>query len=143
MTSARPSGGRPAGPAEMTSFIFPPRNDFAPCSPSTQAMASTTLDLPEPFGPTTQVIPGSKRSVVDDAKDLKPRRVRLFRCTGTGLHGFGGGEGRCQTSRRAARSPVYRAAGTPKRGRKKAPPETGSALVDSIRPERARPAPRR
>jgi hypothetical protein len=40
------------------------------------------LDLPEPLGPTTAVIPGSNFSVVDDAKDLKPRRVRLFRCTG-------------------------------------------------------------
>src|SRR4051795_10311510 len=80
-TSARPSGGRPDVPAKMTSSIFPPRRDFAPCSPMTQARASTTLDLPEPLGPTTQVIPGSKRSVVDDAKDLKPRSVRLLRCT--------------------------------------------------------------
>src|SRR3954464_12345463 len=130
-TSARPNGARPAVPAKMTSSIFPPRNDFAPCSPSTQAMASTTLDFPDPLGPTTHVIPGSKRSVVEDAKDLKPRRVRLFRCTGTGLHGFGGGEGRSQTSRPGARSPVYRAARRPESGRKKAPPETGSALVDS------------
>jgi hypothetical protein len=44
-------------------------------------MASTTLDLPEPFGPTTQVIPGSSFSVVAEAKDLKPRTVRLLRCT--------------------------------------------------------------
>ena len=44
-------------------------------------MASTTLDLPEPLGPTTQVIPGSSRSVVADAKDLKPLTVRLDRCT--------------------------------------------------------------
>src|SRR4249919_1011959 len=80
-TSARPSGGRPDVPAKMTSSILPPRNDLAPCSPSTQAMASTTLDLPEPLGPTTAVMPGSKRKVVDDAKDLKPLRVRLFRCT--------------------------------------------------------------
>jgi len=47
----------------------------------TQASASTTLDLPEPFGPTTQVIPGSKRRVVAEANDLKPRRVMLFRYT--------------------------------------------------------------
>src|SRR4051812_29651692 len=64
----------------MTSSIFPPRRVFAPCSPMTQASASTTLDLPDPFGPTTAVIPGSNRRVVDDAKDLNPRRVRLFRC---------------------------------------------------------------
>ncbi|GGU98623.1 hypothetical protein GCM10010502_61230 [Kitasatospora aureofaciens] len=39
------------------------------------------MDLPEPFGPTTQVMPGSKRRVVLEAKDLNPRSVRLFRCT--------------------------------------------------------------
>src|SRR4051794_17948783 len=91
-TSARPSGARPAVPAKMTSSIFPPRNDFAPCSPSTQAMASTTLDLPDPLGPTTHVMPGSKRSVVEDAKDLKPRRVRLFRCTGMGSTALAAGK---------------------------------------------------
>src|SRR4051794_665487 len=65
----------------MTSSILPPRNALAPCSPSTQAMASTTLDLPEPLGPTTQVMPGSSRNVVAEAKDLKPLTVRLLRCT--------------------------------------------------------------
>src|SRR5450432_4003618 len=80
-TSARPSGGRPEVPAKMTSSIFPPRKLLGPCSPITQASASTTLDLPEPFGPTTQVMPGSRRSVVADANDLKPRRVRDFRYT--------------------------------------------------------------
>ncbi|GAA2184231.1 hypothetical protein GCM10009848_08800 [Micromonospora lupini] len=81
VTSARPSGARPAVPAKMTSSILPPRRAFAPCSPSTQAMASTTLDLPEPFGPTTQVIPGSSFNVVAEAKDLKPFTVRLLRYT--------------------------------------------------------------
>ena len=78
-TSARPSGGRPDVPAKMTSSILPPRRLLAPCSPITQARASTTLDLPEPLGPTMQVMPGSSCSVVDDAKDLNPLRVRLFR----------------------------------------------------------------
>src|SRR3954471_14759360 len=78
-TSARPSGARPEVPAKMTSSILPPRSDLAPCSPITQLSASTTLDFPEPFGPTTQVIPGSKLSVVADANDLNPRRVRLLR----------------------------------------------------------------
>src|SRR3954447_16082278 len=96
-TSARPSAGRPAVPAKMTSSILPPRRLLAPCSPRTQAIASTTLDLPEPFGPTTQVMPGSKESVVDDAKDLKPRNVRLFRCKGRAPRkGEEGGEGRDQ-----------------------------------------------
>src|SRR5438270_8869431 len=81
VTSARPSGAREEVPAKMTSSIFPPRNVFAPCSPITQARASTTLDLPEPLGPTTAVMPGSKRRVVGDAKDLKPFSVRLLRYT--------------------------------------------------------------
>src|SRR6266566_3744153 len=81
VTSARPSGGREVVPAKTTSSILPPRSDLAPCSPITQDRASTMLDLPDPFGPTTQVMPGSRRSVVAEAKDLKPRRVRLFRYT--------------------------------------------------------------
>src|ERR1700760_4317083 len=81
VTSARPSGGREVVPAKMTSSILPPRSDLAPCSPMTQARASTTLDLPEPLGPTMQVIPGSSWRVVEEAKDLNPLRVRLFRYT--------------------------------------------------------------
>ena len=81
-TSARPSGARPDVPAKITSSIFPPRRDLAPCSPITHESASTTLDLPEPFGPTTQVIPGSKLSEVEEAKDLNPLRVILFKYTG-------------------------------------------------------------
>src|SRR4051794_15741628 len=79
VTSARPNGDRAAVPAKMTSSILPPRSDFAPCSPITQLSASTTLDLPDPLGPTTQVMPGSKSRVVAEANDLKPRRVRLLR----------------------------------------------------------------
>src|SRR5450432_4243873 len=86
-TSARPRGGRPAVPAKMTSSIFPPRKLLGPCSPITQASASTTLDLPEPFGPTTQVMPGSRRRVVAEANDLNPRSVRLFKYTRGSLSG--------------------------------------------------------
>src|ERR1051326_1197963 len=81
VTSARPSGGREVVPAKTTSSILPPRRDLAPCSPITQDRASTMLDLPDPFGPTTQVMPGSSRSVVAEANDLKPRNVRVFRYT--------------------------------------------------------------
>src|SRR6516164_7936587 len=90
VTSARPNGARDDVPAKMTSSILPPRSVLAPCSPITQDNASTTLLLPDPLGPTTQVMPGSKRRVVGEAKDLKPFSVRLLRCT------------RCQTS------PVFR-----------------------------------
>src|SRR5262249_55234935 len=88
VTSARPSGGRKAVPAKTTSSILPPRRLLAPCSPITQAKASTMFDLPDPFGPTTQVIPGSKRSVVAEAKDLNPRGVRIFSHT-RGLSSLG------------------------------------------------------
>ena len=80
-TCARPRAARPEVPAKMTSSIFPPRSDLAPCSPITQARASTTLDLPDPLGPTTAVTPGSKSKVVAEAKDLKPRTVSVFKCT--------------------------------------------------------------
>src|SRR5690348_684136 len=57
----------------MTSFISPPRSDFARCSPSTHEMASETFDLPQPFGPTTAVIPLPVKTIsVWSAKDLKP-----------------------------------------------------------------------
>lgn len=80
-TSARPSGPRVAVPAKMTSDMVPPRSVFAPCSPMTQARASTTFDLPEPLGPTTHVTPGSNWKVVGCANDLKPLRVSDLRCT--------------------------------------------------------------
>src|SRR6187402_1225131 len=80
-TWARPRGPRVDVPAKMTSSILPPRSVLAPCSPITQASASTTFDLPEPLGPTTHVTPCSKANVVGVAKDLNPLRVRLFRYT--------------------------------------------------------------
>ena len=78
-TSARPSAGRSAVPAKMTSSILPPRSVRGPWAPSTQATASTRFDLPEPLGPTTTVTPGSNSSVVLSAKDLKPFSVSDFR----------------------------------------------------------------
>src|SRR5699024_2306294 len=78
-TWARPSADRPVVPAKITSSILPPRRFLAPCSPMTHDNASTTFDLPEPFGPITDVMPGSKSNVVFDAKDLNPRIVSIFR----------------------------------------------------------------
>src|SRR5580698_11533084 len=80
-TSARPRAGRSADPAKMTSSIFDDRTVRGPWAPSTQATASTTLDLPLPLGPTTTVTPGSSCSVEGSAKDLKPLRVSDFRNT--------------------------------------------------------------
>ncbi len=76
-----PRAGRLAVPAKMTSSIFWLRTELGACAPSTQAMASTTFDLPDPLGPTTTVTPGSSSIVVASANDLKPLRVRDFRNT--------------------------------------------------------------
>ena len=78
-TSAFPAAGRFGVPAKMTSSIFPPRRERAPWAPRTQATASTTLDFPEPLGPTTTATPGSKSSVVRSANDLKPFTVSRLR----------------------------------------------------------------
>ena len=81
-TSARPRAGRLAVPMKMTSSIFAERTVRGPWAPSTQATASTTLDLPLPLGPTTTVMPGSNSSTAGSAKDLNPLRESDFRNTG-------------------------------------------------------------
>ncbi len=82
LTSARPSAGRLAVPAKITSSIFWLRTALGAWAPSTQAMASTTFDLPLPLGPTTTVTPGSMSRAVESAKDLKPFSVSVLRNTG-------------------------------------------------------------
>src|SRR5687767_546854 len=78
-TSAIPNGLRPSVPLKMTSDISPPRSALADCSPRTHRMASDTLDLPQPFGPTMAETPGWKFRAVLSAKDLKPKTVKFFR----------------------------------------------------------------
>src|SRR4051794_8145836 len=63
-------------PLKMTSAISPPRRLLADCSPRIHRTASTTLLLPEPFGPTTPVTPGAKSIRVLSANDLKPTSSR-------------------------------------------------------------------
>ena len=58
-------------PAKMTSSIFWLRTAEGAWAPSTQPMASTTFDLPEPLGPTTTVTPGSISRVVDVGEGLE------------------------------------------------------------------------
>jgi hypothetical protein len=62
-------------------YLPPPRRLLAEVSPITQRNASTTLDLPQPFGPTTPVIPGSIRSSTGSTKDLKPETRSFVKCT--------------------------------------------------------------
>src|SRR5262249_19037260 len=75
-TSAMPRAGRFSDPLKMTSSIERPRRLLALISPMTQRMASTTLDLPQPFGPTTPQIGASKSIMVGSTKDLKPSSSR-------------------------------------------------------------------
>src|SRR6516165_7346507 len=90
-TSARPSCGRDDVPAKMTSSIFADRRERGPWAPSTQVTASTTFDLPLPFGPTTTVMPGSNSSTVGSAKDLNPFMLSDFRNISSDPIGSGAG----------------------------------------------------
>ena len=58
--SAEFIGRRVGEPLKMTSAISLPRRLLTLCSPSTHLMASTTFDLPEPFGPDDDRDPGWK-----------------------------------------------------------------------------------
>jgi hypothetical protein len=57
-----------------------PRMALAEVAPITQRRASRRLDLPQPFGPTTAVRPGSIRNSVGSTKDLKPERRSRWNC---------------------------------------------------------------
>jgi hypothetical protein len=58
----------------------PPRSDFGLDSPIVQRIASSRLDFPQPFGPTTPVRPGSMRNSAASTKLLKPLSLsRLIR----------------------------------------------------------------
>jgi len=75
VTSAMLRAGRPAEPEKITSSISLPRTDVGRVSPITQRRASNRFDLPQPFGPTTAVRPGSTWSSVGSTKDLKPESL--------------------------------------------------------------------
>src|SRR6056297_801659 len=59
-------------PLKRTSPICSSRSSEDLCSPKTQRIASTTLDFPDPFGPTTPVIRSLKCMTVSRAKLLNP-----------------------------------------------------------------------
>ncbi len=66
-------------PLKMQSAMRSARRDLWLCSPSTQLMASTTFDFPQPLGPTMQVVPlPLKVTVVRSQNDLKPM-ISTFR----------------------------------------------------------------
>src|SRR5258707_1123033 len=78
-TSAWLRDGRLPEPAKITASMSAARSDLCEVSPIAQRNASTRLDLPQPFGPTTPVKPGSIMKSVGSTNDLKPgRRRRVF-----------------------------------------------------------------
>ena len=73
-TSALLRAGRLLVPEKITSSMSAARIALWEDSPITQRSASTRFDLPQPFGPTTPVSPGSIRKSVGSTKDLNPSR---------------------------------------------------------------------
>src|SRR5439155_11579602 len=71
-TSADAVGLRASLPLKITSSMRSPRRLFALCSPMTHVIASATLLLPHPLGPTIAVTPLSKASSERSEKDLNP-----------------------------------------------------------------------
>src|SRR5207247_7760810 len=78
-TSAAAVGFLASLPLKMTSSIRSPRRLLALCSPMTHVMASATLLLPHPLGPTIAVTPLSKASSDLSENDLKPLISRRSR----------------------------------------------------------------
>jgi hypothetical protein len=76
VTSAELRAGRELVPEKITSSMAAARMLLCEVSPMTQRSASKRLDLPQPFGPTTPVRPGSMTSSVGSTNDLKPRSLR-------------------------------------------------------------------
>src|SRR5207237_9444240 len=74
-TSQKSSTGRPLPPAKRTSSGFSARSSEGASEPAAQTIASETLDLPDPFGPTTTATPGSRRTSTGSGNDLKPRSL--------------------------------------------------------------------
>src|SRR3981081_4385238 len=75
-TSAWLRDGRLPEPAKITASMSAARSDLCEVSPIAQRSASTKLDLPQPFGPTTPVSPVSITKSVGSTNDLKPWRRR-------------------------------------------------------------------
>ncbi len=80
-TSAKFRAGRCCVPEKITSSMAAARMLLCEVSPMTQRSASSRLDLPQPFGPTTPVKPGSTTSSVGSTKDLKPISLSRLICT--------------------------------------------------------------
>ena len=66
------NGRRLLLPEKITEVLSAALNDLLDCSPKTHLTASTTLLLPEPFGPTIPFILLVNSKSILSAKDLNP-----------------------------------------------------------------------
>jgi len=78
-TSASPRDFLLSDPLKITLSILSLLKLLTRCSPSTQRIASTIFDFPEPFGPITQAIPSLNFNLVLFAKDLNPNNSNFDR----------------------------------------------------------------
>ena len=109
-TEAREEAGRFIEPEKMSSLIeVEPRSSETRASPSTQRIASITLDLPQPLGPTMPATaPGNSITVVS-AKLLKPESRSCLRRTAAVSENEREKEGRPDVLTSAPMRALYRA----------------------------------
>ena len=101
-----PCAARRSEPAQMTSSALRERS-ARPCSPSAQRRASARLLLPEPFGPTTALIPAPNSTTVRSANDLNPcRRSASSRAGGRAVERVEGHERVVRAGRSATAVPT-------------------------------------
>ena len=95
-TSAMLRAGRSPPPEKITSSMPDARMFFDELSPMTQRRASTRLDLPQPFGPTMPVRPGSIRKSVGSTEGLEAQKAQAleFHCLKTATNCRGKQENR-------------------------------------------------
>ena len=80
-TSAIPMGFLEVVPLKITFSILSLLKAPLLCSPRTHLIESTILVLPQPFGPTIEVTPSLKFTLVFCAKDLNPSISSLDKYT--------------------------------------------------------------
>ena len=115
-----------------------------PCSPSAQRRASARLLLPDPFGPTTALMPGPNSTFVRSAKDLKPwsRSASRRGSAGDRSGSVTRRSRRAPTRRRSRRAPTRPRSGAAARAPLPRRPSRRSGARGPRRPPAARHRPR-
>ena len=80
-TLARPAAARDPDPLKIMSLDCPLLNSETLDSPNTHLTASTTLDFPQPLGPTIPVKPVDNFISAESTKDLNPESLIFVNST--------------------------------------------------------------